>query len=170
MKKKKTVKKKARKVKGSPWLITPTFEIAFPEIVASKESYPGSGIKEFRLLMMFSKNKSVAQYRAETKGIGGRPVSPDVWDLFKSCLVDGASTGSPRMSKYWIARAKCRADFPPGLVDANCEPVSGRAFYPRAFARACIGLVPWEYSLRKGTLLSLRSLQKVRDAEPEEHK
>lgn len=107
------------------------------------------------------------QVGMQTKWNGVMPpnVPTPVWDG-DGVKSDGTPFG-PECKGCWVFSASCKADYPPEVVDANCNPIINQSeFYSGCYGRVNINVFAYANMGKKGIGFGLGPVQKTRDGEP----
>lgn len=79
---------------------------------------------------------------------------------------DGMEFG-PECKGHWVFTARSKSDYPPEVVDANCNPIISHAeVYSGMYGRVNVSFFPYAYGGKKGIGCSLGPVQKLADGEP----
>lgn len=78
---------------------------------------------------------------------------------------DGMAFG-PECKGHWVFTASAKADYPPEIVDAQCNPVINQSeVYSGMYGRVSVSFYPYSFGGKKGIGCGLGPVQKTRDGE-----
>lgn len=79
---------------------------------------------------------------------------------------DGMEFG-PECKGHWVFTASAKAEYPPEVVDANCNPIINQSeVYSGMYGRVNVSFYPYNFNGKKGIGCGLGPVQKTRDGEP----
>lgn len=79
---------------------------------------------------------------------------------------DGLPFG-PECKGHWVFTAGAKVDYPPEVVDAQCNPIINQSeVYSGMYGRVSVNFFPYAFGGKKGIGCSLGPVQKTRDGEP----
>lgn len=78
---------------------------------------------------------------------------------------DGMAFG-PECKGHWVFTASAKEDYPPEVVDAQCNPIiNATEIYSGMYGRVNVSFYPYVYGGKKGIGCGLGPVQKTRDGE-----
>ena len=79
---------------------------------------------------------------------------------------DGMEFG-PECKGHWVFTASAKAEYPPEVVDVNCNPIINQSeVYSGMYGRVNVSFYPYNFNGKKGVGCGLGPVQKTRDGEP----
>lgn len=79
---------------------------------------------------------------------------------------DGLPFG-PECKGHWVFTAGTKVDYPPEVVDAQCNPIINQSeVYSGMYGRVSVSFFPYAFGGKKGIGCGLGPVQKTRDGEP----
>jgi len=145
-------------------LMTPKFKVSFPAVFTPQEY---NGKTKYSVTMCFDKGENIDSLKKLVKDCAvekwGKLPKP-----FKSPFRDGDTEKDtekyPSFENTIFVAAS--SQFQCGLVDQKRQPIIDESeFYAGCYARAIVGVYPWEFQGKKGVSFNLINVQKMADGE-----
>lgn len=155
--------------------LTPEFRVSYPHVFKAQSPNPKDKAK-FSITMLFPKDTDLSAIKEAIKQAKIAEYGPK--ENWPKDLQSPVSDGNTHLEKetgeikegyedHWVIKASSNEDQKPGVVDENVDPIIDPAsFYPGCYARAHVLALAWEYMGKKGVMLILDHVQKLRDGKP----